>query len=328
MPRVAGRLTRADHLGSLRVRWGMRRHDYAVVPGLYALGEPKPDSPVLVSANYKLSFDHLRSACLGLDAWILVLDSKGINVWCAAGKGTLGTRELVRRVSASRLAGLVSHRRLILPQLAAPGVAAHEVRRLSGFRVVYGPVRASDLPAFLAAGHRATLAMRRVRFPLGQRAVLIPVELVGALRVYAWLLPSLLLAAGLAGLLTGAGFWAGLSGPGLRAMAAMLLALVMGAVAAPLLLPWLPGRAFSLKGLWLGLAGVGLLAALWPWGLELAAWGLAVPALSSFLAMNFTGASTYTSLSGVQKEMRRALPWQIVGATGGLVLWLYVLFSV
>ena len=39
-----------------------------VPPGLYALGEPGRDSDVLVTANYKLSFDMLRRALHGLDA--------------------------------------------------------------------------------------------------------------------------------------------------------------------------------------------------------------------------------------------------------------------
>ncbi|MCF8034601.1 MAG: hypothetical protein K9K66_12820 [Desulfarculaceae bacterium] len=330
-PRVGSRLSRADHLGTFKVRWGMRRHDYAVAPGLYALGSPGPDSPVLASANYKLSFDHLRAACPGLDAWLLVLDTNGINVWCAAGKGAMGTAELVKRMDQARLDQVVSHRKIILPQLAAPGVAAHEVKRLTGFRVVYGPVRAQDLPAFLEAGRRASPEMRRVSFTTGQRAVLIPVELVGALRVYAWLLPAVVAVAGLAGLLGGPGFWAGVAGPGLRAAAALLLALAGGAILGPLLLPWLPGRAFALKGLWPGLAGALALWALWPhpaWppGAELGAWLLAVPALSSFMTMNFTGASTYTSLSGVKKEMRRAVPPQIAAASAGLLLWLFAVF--
>jgi acetyl-CoA decarbonylase/synthase complex subunit gamma len=47
-----------------------------------------------------------------------------------------------------------------------------------------------------------------------------------------------------------------------------------------------------------------------------------IPAVASFLGMNFTGASTYTSLSGVRREMRVAVPLQILGAVAGLGLWL------
>lgn len=331
-PRVGSALSAGDRLGAARVRWGWRRQDYRVAPGLYALGQSGPDSPVLVTANYKLTFDHLRAALPGMAAWILALDTAGVNVWCAAGKGTMGTAELVRRVQASGLERVVSHRRLILPQLAGPGIEAYKLKKLTGFQAVFGPVRAADIPAFIAAGHQATPQMRRSTFPLYQRLVLVPVELVGALKFYCWLLPALVLAAGLGGLVRGSGFAEAAWQQGRWAVIAALLALAAGAMITPLALPWLPGRAFALKGLWPGLAGAALLMALWPgaaWppGLELAAWLLLIPALSSFMAMNFTGASNYTSLSGVKKEMRRAVPLQIAAAAVGLGLWCYAIFG-
>jgi acetyl-CoA decarbonylase/synthase complex subunit gamma len=105
-------------------------------------------------------------------------------------------------------------------------------------------------------------------------------------------------------------------------------AVLAGAVLTPLLLPWLPGRAFSLKGLLLGLGMAAVLAILGPFNgslsdlLELIAWFLIVPAFTAYFAMNFTGASTYTSLSGVRKEMRWALPLQIGAGVIGFGLWL------
>jgi CO dehydrogenase/acetyl-CoA synthase gamma subunit (corrinoid Fe-S protein) len=89
-----------------------------------------------------MTFDRLRSTLSGLDAWVIVLDTKGINVWCAAGKGTFGTTELINRIKKVRLSEIVSHRTIILPQLGAPGVAAHEVQKKYRFKSVYGPVRA------------------------------------------------------------------------------------------------------------------------------------------------------------------------------------------
>src|SRR5512138_931586 len=141
VPRVRTRLTARDHLGTLRVRCNLGRMRYRVPPGLYAFGEPSAADPVLVSANYKLSFDRLRSVLTGRSGWILVLDTQGVNVWCAAGKGTFGTEELVRRIESCALDRVVTHRKLVVPQLGAPGVSAHEVHRHCGFRVVYGPVR-------------------------------------------------------------------------------------------------------------------------------------------------------------------------------------------
>ena len=142
MPQISSALVWADRWGTYKARWGIGRMNYKVDPGLYALGSPDDQSPVLVTANYKMSFDKLREALPGRDAWILVLDTRGINVWCAAGKGTFGTKELVGRIGSSGLAHIVSHRELILPQLAGPGVSAHLVKKSSGFKVIYGPIRA------------------------------------------------------------------------------------------------------------------------------------------------------------------------------------------
>ena len=96
-------LTWRDRVAHWKARWGMGRMHMSVTPGLYRLGAPDRQAPVFVTANYKLSFDALRSNLAGLDAWILVLDTKGVNVWCAAGKGTFGTEELVRRVRQTEL---------------------------------------------------------------------------------------------------------------------------------------------------------------------------------------------------------------------------------
>jgi hypothetical protein len=315
VPLVSTRLSREDTFGSWKARWGIGRMDYRVPPGLYGTGEPGPDSPVLVTANYKMSFDRVRSALEGHNAWILVLDTRGINVWCAAGKGTFGTAELVSRIQSAGLAALVAHRTLIVPQLGGPGIAAHEVKRLSGFRVQYGPVRAEDIPAFLKEG-KASEAMRTVRFGLRDRLVLAPIELVN-LKPQAIHLAALLFLLQILGLLSlkGADLWP------------FLGAVLVGAVLTPLLLPWIPGRAFALKGWLLGLAWAAAVITLK--GLDLspggwingAAYGLILPSLSSFLALQFTGASTYTSLSGVIRETRGSVPLLKLSAAAGLVLW-------
>ena len=326
VPRVATELTWRDRLGAFKVRTGIDRTKYAVEPGIYAVGAPAPASPVLVSANYKLSFDHLRSRLVGLDAWIMVLDTKGINVWCAAGKGRFGTDEIVRRIEATRLAEVVSHCRLIVPQLGSSGVCAHEVRKRSGFTVVYGPVRAADITAFIDAGMKATPEMRRVRFPLRDRVVLIPVELVMGAKKAIFVAACLVVLAGLGG---GGYSVERVISDGLRAACLFLGAFAAGVVLVPMLLPWLPGRAFSVKGAWLGAAmaaGIGAYAWACPGGLgswlATAAWLLVIPAMTSFIALNFTGASTYTSLSGVRLETRIALPIQAVFVVAGVGLWL------
>ncbi len=280
-------------------RWGVKRSEHRVSPGLYSLGNVSPDSPVFVSANYTLSFDALRSALHGVDAYILVLDTDGINVWCAAGKGTFGTEELVQSIRTTRLADVVRHRVVIVPQLGAPGVAAHQVRKESGFRVEYGPVRAADISAYLST-HEATPDMRRVRYDLLDRLVLIPVEFVFVL------LPMIV------GALVG--FFVG----GWLIAAAIIAASLAGVVLFPILLPWLPTRAFSTKGLILGGAvaivfALTLIAsdpdkALWVRAIQALALILALPPVTAFLALNFTGSTTFTSRTGVRREIFRYIP--------------------
>ena len=313
--------TIGDYLGAIGVRLNIRRMRYAVTPGLYASGSPGPDSPVFVSANYKLSFDHLRRSLAGMNAWILALDTRGVNVWCAAGKGTFGTDELARQIRECHLHEIVTHRRLILPQLGAPGVAAHEIKKQTGFAVVYGPVYAADIPAFLQAAFRATPDMRRIHFRWHERLAVAPLDLV--INFKKILVAGLILAA-----LTGVsaeGF--SLSTAWSRGgMMFMLWVLSCGfaGLLGPLLLPWLPTRAFSIKGACLGVVlaifGIWVAGTNWPM-LRITAWILLVSAGVSYMLLNFTGATTFTSPSGVRREVRLALPAQITVGVIGLVLW-------
>jgi len=325
-PRVTSVLTWLDRWGTIRARWGVGRMDYTVEPGLYAHGNPNNESRVLVTANYKMSFDRLREALPGRDAWLLVLDTKGINVWCAAGKGTFGTEELVRRIKMSGLDKVVTHRELMLPQLSGPGVAAHLVKKFSGFKVKYGPIRACDLPAYIEAGLIAAPKMRLKTFTLRERIALIPIELVAAFKAAILLMLIFFLVGGLGG---PAGYWSNATNYGSCAVVAILMAIISGAVLTPILLPFLPGRAFSLKGCVVGVVAAFVLLimrnpylAFWPERLEAMSWLLLIPALAAYLAMNFTGASTYTSLSGVKKEMRFAIPLEIGAGVVGVGLWL------
>jgi hypothetical protein len=318
--RVTSEWTRRDRLGAVRCRLGGFRNRYRVAPGLYALGSPGRESSAFVSANYKLSFDLLRRALAGIDAWILVLDTKGINVWCAAGKGTFGTDELVARLEASRLASRVDHRQIIVPQLGAPGVEAHAVEKQSGFRVRFGPVRAEDLPAYLAAAKVATPEMRRVRFGLADRAVLVPLEIRGAFGPWCgFALFALIYAAVTRRGISIDAAWAG----GWPLLALGAGAVLAGSVITPLALPLVPGRAFTFKGWLVGVAvtaallhGAGLAAHLDPW-LVAASYAF-FPAAAGLLAQQFTGASTLTSLSGVRKEIRISLWFLIAAAAASL----------
>ena len=313
VPIVSAKLEAKDIVGAWKVRWGIGRSRYRVDPGLYALAKPTAESPVLVTANYKLSFDALRKELDGIDAWILVLDTKGVNVWCAAGKGTFGTDELIRRVASTELKIFVTHRTLILPQLGAVGVAAHEVTKATGFRVVYGPVRASDIPTFLAAGMKKDDTMRRVRFTMYDRLAIAPLELSQAwpYLVVAFVL-SLLLP------LLGRNLNAVSLGRHLLVFASPFL---IGTLVFPALLPYLPFRAFVAKGAVLGFVWTVLVSlALGLGRLEAAAFFLVAGSIIAFIAMNYTGSSTYTGLTGAKLEVKYGLPILISSVVVGVAL--------
>lgn len=322
VPVVATKLSSGDLVGSLRARIGIRRDNYAIAPGLYGIGKPEADSPVLVTANYKLTFDSLRRELPGVDAWILVLDTRGVNVWCAAGKKTFCTDELVYQIKRTQLAKVVSHKQLILPQLGAAGVSAHQVKKACGFEGQWGPVRAADVKSFLANDLQATPAIREVTFTFRERAVLIPVELSMLIKPSLWILLALFILSGI-----GPGIYS-IGAAWLRWQTAVMyygLGIVAGAVVVPLLLPWLPSRKFYLKGIMAGLAAGGVLA--WFWNenvtsFELIALLLTGTVISSYTAMNFTGATPFTSPSGVEKEMRQAMPIQISMAAIAFFCWL------
>jgi hypothetical protein len=324
IPTISTTLNMTDKIGTIKTRLGVGRDNYKVPPGLYAVGKPDNTSPVLVTANYKLTFDSLRSELTGLNTWIAVIDTKGINVWCAAGKGTFGTTELSGRINALRLGKIVKHNMLILPQLGAPGVAAHTVFRLCGFRVVYGPVRASDIKEFLSNGMEATAEMRKVSFGLRERAILTPIELVHNIK------PLVLIFLALLALNIAVGKHPSIAIAASTAFLNFLpylLAFLIGCVVVPVLLPWIPFRSFALKGLLLGLIPAAIML-IYPevFGYYSASWLikasylLIIPVVASFISLNFTGSTTYTSLSGVKKEMKYAIKAYIAAGALGLIL--------
>jgi hypothetical protein len=192
-----------------------------VQPGLYTVGQPDEKSPVLVTGNFDLTVRRLVRAIDGrCHVWLLVADSAGINVWCAAGGGYFTAEKVITAVQSSHLAEVVKHRALILPQLAANGVDGWKLRQETGWGVHWGPVKADDIPAYLAAKRKKSDKMRWVRFPLKDR-----LEMVSAtLGLYGLmiLLPVLI-------------FWRHLFWP----VTAVFLGL---SYFYAIVLPWLPGR--------------------------------------------------------------------------------------
>jgi hypothetical protein len=324
VPRVKTTLDKTDFGGTIRARCGISRDQYKVAPGLYGVGRPSNEAPVLVTANYKLTFDDLRKNLVDVDAWILVLDTRGVNVWCAAGKKNFSTDEIIRMVNKVQLNKVVSHNELILPQLGAPGVAAHLVKKGCGFKVQWGPIRAEDIKRFLVNGKKTDDKMRSLTFTLSERLLLVPVEISLIIRPSILLIALFFVLSGIcADIFSITRAWE----RGLAGVAAYGMGVLAGAVFVPAFLQWIPARSFYLKGIYVGVLFGGLNAWLWRntfTDLELIAMILISVSISSFAAMNFTGTTPYTSPSGVEKEMKWGIPIQAVSALIALTCWVWV----
>ncbi|KDR96580.1 CO dehydrogenase/acetyl-CoA synthase delta subunit [Peptoclostridium litorale DSM 5388] len=304
-------LSSKDRLGSLLVRLGINRKSYKFPPGLYAIGNPDENSPALVTANYKLTVDTVRSNIGGIDSWLLVINTSGVNVWCAAGKGSFGSDEIIYRIKATGLYKISKSKLLVLPQLGAPGVNPQKISKYTRFKTIYGPVRAGDIKSFFENEFKASAGMRRVTFSLSERMILSPVEvMLSAKYMLAFLFMFTLLnyvdnsTLGLTEYINNV--WLNTS--------AYVFAILTACILFPALLPVLPFRSFSAKGGVLGslysAAALSFPGAFMYSGSMLSNIGhfMCMTCVIGFFSLNFTGSTNFTSLSGVQKETLWSAP--------------------
>jgi ubiquinone/menaquinone biosynthesis C-methylase UbiE/NAD-dependent dihydropyrimidine dehydrogenase PreA subunit len=141
---------------------------YPTTPRLIRVGNPGRTSPVLVTSNYDLTVRRVCRALGGMDGYLLVAPAAGVDVWCAAGGGRFTVDSIISILKTSRIAELVDHRRLILPQLCANGINLVEVSRRTGWGAVFGPADAADIPAYLQQRDRSE-RMMRVTFTVRER---------------------------------------------------------------------------------------------------------------------------------------------------------------
>lgn len=254
---------------------------FPTATGLRVVGQPGRDAPVLLTCNFDLTVRRVLRALEGIDAYLLVANSKGINVWCAACGGILNAHAVISVLKTSGIADRVDHRRLILPQFAAPGVDVRHVRQETGWRCTFGPAYAEDLPAYLSAGDPSRVLsadMRQARFPLSDRLQM----------AVMWAAPMSLLAGIPVAILSPRSL------PGLLALIwafTLTLYLFYGPVKR-----FVPGPVGLVKTVMLGLLGAagvlayGLWLADWPAG-RVAGWALAVLAVALVLGFDLEGTS-------------------------------------
>jgi len=172
----------------LKTIWGLlfRLFPCPTKVGLRRIGDPGTDSPVLVTCNFDLTVKRLNRVLKGIDVWLLVAESKGVNVWCAAGGEEFNTHSVVSAVKTSGIEDNVTHRTLLLPPLGAPGINAAEVRSQTGWKVRWGPVYAEDIPRYLTDNFKKDEGMKRARYDLPERldtglGSMFPIYFTGAL---------------------------------------------------------------------------------------------------------------------------------------------------
>ena len=241
--------------------------------GLFALGTPDRTSPVLVTGNYRLTVARVKKALQGVDAYLLVAESRGINVWCAATGGLFTHHDIISVLKTSGIEELVDHRHLILPQLAATGIDTGAICRKTGWWATWGPVYAHDLPRFIANAMHKTSPMSGVLFSLSQRlemavAWAFPMSLImGLITAFLWreaLVPLIVLIWGIAGMTFVLFPWyAPWLRPRRRGSAVGRHAILFDIGRGPVML-WLVGMA--------GLAGVAACVGTLTWGM-LCRWG-------------------------------------------------------
>jgi ubiquinone/menaquinone biosynthesis C-methylase UbiE len=267
-------------------------------PGLYRIGEPGRESPVLVTGNFDLTVRRVVKGVRRLSCFLLVVDSRGINVWCAAGGGHLSAERVVTAVARSGLEELVDDRVLILPQLCANGVEGRQIEEDTGWQVRWGPARAADIPAYLARGRRKTDSMRRVTFPLLDRLEMSAVM---------WLFMAPLLAVAMLVARR-------------SAMVPALVSLLVLFLVTGILWPWLPGYQGTMKGLFLAAACVILTVVLSVTALHLSPqqvfnWCIGLSALALFVAADFQGADPRRR-GGEVEQLPKIAPLELaLGAT-------------
>lgn len=257
----------------------LRELPHRAPTGLVRIGNPGRDSPLLVTCNFTLTVRRIVEALDGENVWLLVANSRGINVWCAAGGGHLTHHDVVSAIRTSRVGELVDHRTLVLPQLAATGIERRRITEATGWKALWGPARLEDLKAYLRRGCRAVKSDRVMRFPMWERLEMATM----------WVFPMTLIGAPLFGL--AGGLRVGMT-------AAAVAALVVFAIFAAL--PWL---RVSGSARWLTFAAAALLAAIFGAGV------LSVLGASALRDYALVAGAAVLSMAVLSIDLAGTTPW-------------------
>jgi acetyl-CoA decarbonylase/synthase complex subunit gamma len=121
-----------------------------VTPGLYEIASPAPDSPLLVTTNFSLTYFSVAGEVegSGRPAWLLVADSEGMSVLTAWAAGKFDAERIAKAVKAAGVPDKISHRRITIPGFVA-SISGDLEEELSGWEILVGPREAIGIPSFL-----------------------------------------------------------------------------------------------------------------------------------------------------------------------------------
>lgn len=121
-----------------------------VQPGVYEINNPKPDSPVMITTNFSITYFSVANEVdgSGQPGWLLVADAEGMSVLTAWAAGKFDAEKIAKTVKTTGIEEKISHRKLIIP--GAVAVLMGEVEEeLPGWQILVGPREAVDLPGYL-----------------------------------------------------------------------------------------------------------------------------------------------------------------------------------
>lgn len=121
-----------------------------VTPGLYQMGEPGLESPLLVTTNFSLTYFSVAGEVegSGRPAWLLVADSEGMSVLTAWAAGKFDAAAIAKAVKTTGVEGKIAHHRIIIPGMVA-GLSGELEEELPGWHVLVGPRESIGIPSFL-----------------------------------------------------------------------------------------------------------------------------------------------------------------------------------
>jgi acetyl-CoA decarbonylase/synthase complex subunit gamma len=148
-----------DHVepGALYALLTLRQNIYTdpqkpiqVEPKLYEIGSAGPDSPVLITTNFSLTYFSVSGEVegAGVPAWLLVADSDGQSVLTGWAAGKFDAEKIAKTVKDSGIAEKVNHKKLVIPGHVA-GLSGEVEEELPGWQVMVGPRDAVDIPRYL-----------------------------------------------------------------------------------------------------------------------------------------------------------------------------------